>query len=336
MSGDTITILRAQSRRLAKFFRTRGTVEVYDSAKTFDLAEVKVTDLDHLGRILRQLLDRADLCIVRGAIADPDRTSRVRRLYHPDVATGDSPTIRDTDHYWIGLDVEGVARPDDVAASDLVECARLAVALLPGEFRGVRCIVQASASHGIKEGCRLRLWYWASRPVSGTELTIWLRRSPVDACLFRPAQITYTAAPVFESGIDHLPCRIADLPGDSTVPVPAAEVLQPPKPAEVTGTSYGSRRRDTPVEQLIARSLFKVRTAGDGERHNRLRAAARTIGGVLEQSGISRAEAAGALMDAVRHAAGSDLNVRNASDAIAWGLAIGAQSPLRLSQDGRR
>jgi hypothetical protein len=36
-------------------------------------------------------------------------------------------------------------------------------------FHGARCIAQATASHGIKPGCRVRLWYWLDRPTTGGE-----------------------------------------------------------------------------------------------------------------------------------------------------------------------
>ena len=329
---DTITVLKcAPGLRLAKLIKADGAIEPYNQTRHFDIAEVKVSDLDRLSEILQYLLPRPDLCIVRGAVADPDRTRHVRRLLYADKQTGDSPTIRDTNHCWIGLDVEGVARPDDVDAADLVACAQLAIALLPGEFRAVRCIVQASASHGLKPGCRLRLWFWASRPVSGAELSYWMRRSPVDNCLFRPAQITYTASPIFETGVDHLPSRIIGLPGAFAVEVPATPDLRPPAPSDRPVTAR-VRPGDTSAERIIARSLFKVANAGMGEKHYRLRAAARTIGGLIEQAGISKSEATDALMDAVRRAGGVEINDRNASATIAWGLNIGAQSPLRMEE----
>jgi hypothetical protein len=330
--SDTITILKcAPGLRLAKLIKADGSIEPYNQTRHFDIAEVKLSGLDRLAEILRYLLPRPDLCVVRGAVADPDRTRHVRRLLYPDIETGDSPTIRDTDHFWIGLDVEGVARPDDVDAADLAACARLAIGLLPGEFHDARCLIQASASHALKAGCRLRLWFWASRPVSGSELGYWMRRSPVDNCLFRPAQITYTAAPIFQTGVDHLPCRLAEIPGDATVEVPAPADLRPPAAADRPATAR-VRPSDTSAERIIARSLFKVATAGMGEKHYSLRAAARTIGGLIDQAGISRSEATAALMDAVRRAGGADIDDRNASATIAWGLTIGAQSPLRLEE----
>ena len=128
-----LTIARSEYRRLAKLIHAGGNVEDYSRARTFDLAMVAVSDLDHLRRRLDVLIERPDLCIVRGSIIDPDRTKHVRRLLHakPD----DEPTLQDAPHYWFALDIDGVFRPDDVPAADLLACADHAIALLPGEFR---------------------------------------------------------------------------------------------------------------------------------------------------------------------------------------------------------
>jgi len=44
--SDAITILRAHGRRLAKVIHDDGTIDNFDKAKTFDLTEVSIDDLD--------------------------------------------------------------------------------------------------------------------------------------------------------------------------------------------------------------------------------------------------------------------------------------------------
>ncbi len=327
--SDTLTILHAPSRRLTKLIHADGTIEGYDDAKTFDMAEAAIQDLDHLGRILAKLMNRPHCCIVRGGIADPARTWGVRRLLHRCTQTSDLPTIRDVNRRWIGLDVEGVARPDDIEPTDLTACALYAVALLPGEFHNARCIVQATSGHGLKPGSRLRLWFWADRPLSGAELSHWLRRAPVDNCLFRPAQITYTAAPIFETGRDHLPNRITTLPGNDMVISPSPEALRPPQPAPVPRRAAPTTK-NTAAERLMTAVLLKVETAPEGQRHPRLRAAARTLGGIMDEAGIGEQEAEKALYDAVQRAGGAAVDELNARLTIAWGLAKGRAAPLQI------
>jgi hypothetical protein len=88
-----------------------------------------------------------------------------RRLAYPDPHTGDLPTLRDIPHQWVALDVDAVERPASVPADDLPACAAVAIQWLPGEFHGVRCIVQASASHGLKPGFRRGYGFgWTARP----------------------------------------------------------------------------------------------------------------------------------------------------------------------------
>ena len=226
--SDSLTVIRAHSRRLAKLIRADGAIEDYDEAKHFDLFNWPVGDLADVHRLLRHLLHRPDCAVVRGAIADSERARHVRRLAHTDPKTGDMPTLLDAARCWLALDMEGVDRPADVPAADLERCAREAIKRLPDVFLGVECIAQATASHGIKPGCRVRLWYWLSRPAIGRELARWLRHAPADPSVFRAAQPIYTAAPVFScAATDHLPQRMVRLPGAKVVPVPSAETVEP-------------------------------------------------------------------------------------------------------------
>jgi hypothetical protein len=104
---------------------------------------------------------------------------RQRRLLHPDLETGEPPTIRETPRAWLAIDLDGVKRPACLLAGNLAACAAEAIGQLPDAFRGTFCIAQASASHGIKLGIRLRLWYWLSRPAAGQELKRWLAEQQI-------------------------------------------------------------------------------------------------------------------------------------------------------------
>ena len=303
--SDTITILRARrGKRLAKLIRADGTIEDYDAAARFDLFEMPVADLDAVHRFLLQLLHRPDCCIVRGVPIDPARTVNVRRLAHPDPETGDLATLRDASHCWVALDMDGVERPLGVPAADLRGCAAEAVQRLPVAFPGARCIVQASASHGIKPGRRLRLWYWLTRPTTGTELTRWLAGAPTDLSVFRPAQPIYTAAPVFTPGLqDHLPRRIAGLPGEPVVAVPPPEALQPPPPIAprpFTMPAGGDRVRRYAIGAL-RRAVQRVASAPEGQRNDALNVETFSLARFIPDV-LTAAEVANALAIGARHA----------------------------------
>lgn len=317
---DTLTVIRARGRRLAKLIRANGTVEGYDNSKHFDLFTVSVVDLRALNRLLLQLLHRADCAVVRGAIADPVRVRHVRRLAFPDYATADQPTLVDVPHHWVALDIEGVDRPDDVPAADLPGSALEAVRRLPKAFYGAGCLVQATASHGIKPGCRLRLWYWLDRPTTGDELTRWLHGKPADPSVFRTAQPIYTASPVFEPGArDHLPHRLVMLPGAILVPVPLPEALRPqplrrvvpmPSPSDTWAMRYAFA--------ALTKAATRVRLAEIGDRH-------RTI--LREAQGLARFVSAGLLSErdvgTVLHGAGEEIgkSEREVASMIAWAIA---------------
>jgi hypothetical protein len=94
-------------------------------------------------------------------------------------------------------------------------------------------------------------------------------------------------------------------------------------------------RQDTLTfaERTIARVLARLEMAAPGQRHERLRAASVTLGGLANEAGFSDAEAERVLFDAVKRAGGDAVAERNARATIAWGLARGRRSPLCLVED---
>jgi len=118
-----------------------------------------------------------------------------------------------------------------VTPGDLAAAEQVGLAMLPTAFRGVACLCQATASHGIKPGLRIRLWMWLDRAVSTPELKFWFRDAPVDRSIFGGAQIIYTAVPIFMGGVvDPVPERMTRIDGRPAVRVPPAADLRP-KPA---------------------------------------------------------------------------------------------------------
>ncbi|MDI3307833.1 MAG: hypothetical protein QJR07_12095 [Acetobacteraceae bacterium] len=271
-TGCGLTVLRARGRRLCKVIRADGTLIPYDAARTFDLHHEPLADLAALADLLRRLLSCRDAAVVRGAILDPARTRRVRRLLHPDAETGDAPTLREVPRRWLALDVDGLDLPPGTDPRDLAACARAVLPHLPAEFRHARAVVTATASHGIKPGARLRLWYWLTRPASGAEAAQWLRGAPVDASIFTPAQVIYTAAPLREAGAaDPVPCRLAILPGAAeVVRVPPPLALAPPPrvlPAMPPRRVTGNHGRDRYAAAALARAAESVARAPVNSRH---------------------------------------------------------------------
>ena len=155
-----LTIIEAHGATLAKRWQPDGTCRPYDNARIVTLHAEPVADLAALADLLRVLAPLSRCCIVRGEPVDPARMVRVRRLLHPDPDTGEVPTLREVPRRWVSLDVDSVPVPPGTDLHDLAACARAVVPRLPHAFRDVPGIVTATASHGIKPGVRLRLWYW--------------------------------------------------------------------------------------------------------------------------------------------------------------------------------
>ena len=159
---DTITLLRARNRRLAKQVGADGSTVGYDNAKWVDAAAVPMADLPALHRLLARLQHRPGCAVVRATPIAGERVAGVRRLVHANPVTGDQPTFRDVPRRWLALYMDGLDRPADVEVANLAGCARVALASLPPALTRAACIVQATAGHGIKPG--LRLWFMLDRP----------------------------------------------------------------------------------------------------------------------------------------------------------------------------
>lgn len=331
MSGrapDALTVITAPRLWLAKRISPKKT-EQYSRARHLDFATVPINGLDDIAVALTRLARDPHSAVIRGELIDPRRSRGVRRLLYPDPETGEAPTCREVSRQWVALDLEKIERPADVDVTDLAACARVALASLPAAFRDVRAVVQATSSHGIKPDIRLRIWCWLSRPTTGEELKRWLAGTPADPAVFGGVQPIYTAAPIFAGGtVDHLPRRMAELPGVECVEVPPPEALAPPpRPARPTADPHAPVSASA-IEAFIDRCLARVRNAGDGGKHAALRAAAVSLGGIQDQAGFSDSEMTKRLLDA---AAAPRSRAKDAATA-AWGLDRGRARPLSLPE----
>lgn len=322
---DALTVLHARGRRLAKLLYPDGRADGYDRTRRMDGYTVPVPDLAGLLVLLQRLLARPECCAIRGELLAGDRAAGIRRLLHPDMDTGDLPTLRDVPRRWLALDMEGVALPPDVPAADLAGCARIALATLPPAFHGCACIVQASASHGLRPDLRLRLWFWLGRPTNGGELRRWLRDTPADPSVFGAAQPIYTAAPVLAPGMsDPLPARLLLLPGCARVAVPPAETLLPPPRPVIPPPAMHPMQADRYARAALEAAAGRIAMAA--QRHPALIAEARTLArfvgaGLLDAGDLRRVLARAA------EAAGKD-DPAEVSACIAWGLDNPSSAPL--------
>jgi hypothetical protein len=327
MSAPTscgLTVLRARGRRLCKVIHPDGAVVDYDQAKLFDLEPVDLADLLALHDLLHRLGRRRDCCIVRGAVADPMRALGVRRLLHGDPDTGDLATLREEPRRWLALDLDSVPLPPGTDPRDLAACAYAVLPLLPVPFHQAAVVVSATATHGIKSGARLRLWFWCDRPFTGAECKRWLAGAPVDWTVFGSAQPIYTAHPLFIGRADHLPHRLVMLDGEPVVEVPSAAALAPPvrQPVE-----FDAPRSERDALGRLAGLIRTVRDASEGQRHPTLFWAACRAGELVAEGAIGSRAAVAALVQGAMDGGGKDQGKAEATarDGIARGMMEGSR-----------
>jgi hypothetical protein len=326
---DTITVLRAR-KLMCKTIRANGEIVNYDEARLYDGSYFEVGNISDLEKVILRISTDPRSCVVRGTLIPSSSWQGIRRLLYADRETGDPATLDDLPHQWVALDMEGIDLPAGISPSDLIACAETAIEALPVAFRDAQCVAQASASHGIKPGIRMRLWYWLSRHTDGAELKRWLSGYPADASVFRAAQVIYTARPIFEPGAtDPCPSRIVSLPGQAYVEVPSPEVLAPPPAAApkplpaVTGdkgqryaltalVNASIRVASAPIDSRHATALSESRSLAKLVHGGLLTAmqVSETIQGAIEQAGKTRAEGEAVAKWGMAHPCGGALPKR--------------------------
>lgn len=329
-SGCGVTVLQARGRRLCKTIRPGGEVIGYDSAKTLDLRAVSLATLTDLHALVHDLAGRTDCALVRGTPISPEHSRGVRRLLYDDAETGDAATLLDVPRRWVALDLDGLPLPAGTDPRDLAACAHAVLPSLPPAFHRAAAVVQATASHGIKPGARLRLWYWLSRPTNGAELKLWLAKAPVDRSVFGGAQPIYTGRPAFMGGAtDPIPGRLLLLPGEDVVEVPPAAVLasvrrvaSPPPSLAAGGNRYALA--------ALTRAVAQITTAAEGDRHASAKSAAWGLARLVKAGLLTEAEVSRAIGNAIA-AAGKD--AREGEAIVTWAI---AHRPIGALPEGVR
>jgi hypothetical protein len=328
--SDYLTVMRSPGRSATKVHTLLPSgewdTEPHNKATWHDVTlSPKITSLDDLAAILARLESARECFVVRG---EPTQSGTLRRR-------SEDGTFACVDRRWLMIDI------DDCPGDSVTE----AIALLPDYFRDVACWYQYSASAGIKPGVKVHLWYWLDRPVCCFSLRQWAKSLSgiVDASLYNPVQVHYTARPVFKNAEDPLPNRSGMIPGRPVLSLPATVVdlaawraMQPaPRPAPV-GRQIESVRAGSMRERYALRALEKacndVRCAGEGNRHLTLIAAACAIGELLAY--VNESTAHNELVAAAMDAFGSESRRQEAEKTVRDGLARGRANPRDLSHIG--
>jgi len=215
-----LTILEAVAQRysdprprLAKTIHWQS-IQAYDAAYLYNARTVEAHSVEALAEVLRDLTTNPHACVVRGAVREGVRPSRIERRCH-----GDGAPLVETARSWAAFDLDELYPPEGLL-DDPPAVAAWLWRQLPSPLAGCAGVVQWTAGafvdlfHGrpvagqsmivkSKGGARCRLWFVLSAPVESGAWRAWARETRkngglrVDPCLFSPVQPHYTAAPEF-------------------------------------------------------------------------------------------------------------------------------------------
>ncbi|QCK87256.1 hypothetical protein E8L99_16570 [Phreatobacter aquaticus] len=224
--SDTVTVLRSKGPELRKTIKwdpktksgkvTKG----YENAKRFSFEIAPVTDLNSLGILIGTLSKDPRTSIVWGHPADGIDLADTKR---------GTATLREVPRRWTSFDMDSLPFDPDLfdPMKEPEEIVRLGRSFLPPEFHKVRCFYMLTAGFGLKAGIgKIRLFFWLDAEVTQAGMRRWvggdkMGERHVDASVWRPSQVIYTARPAIEGGgKDPLPKRFGFLDGAEAVAVP--------------------------------------------------------------------------------------------------------------------
>jgi hypothetical protein len=213
-STDVLLFLSSPDTIGSKQVRPGGVDAYHAPVGPFAAHCVPVASLAELARVLAQVPPNA--FHVRGQTVGPATTQIPYRRIH--ARDGEAATLIAQTHRALVVDYEDRDQTAPPMA-DLRSAAAQARASLPPPLSAAECIAVATSSAGIKPGARLRLWFWADRPLGDRELKAWLGNTPgVDTSIYQPAQPIYCAPPQFLDGaVDPFPERLVTLPGNALI-----------------------------------------------------------------------------------------------------------------------
>lgn len=267
------SILRTSSGSLA--------TEPHDGCKAYHFAHARTEDVSSIPQAARAFSQiQSDEFVIRGALF-ARLPAKFRRLLHPDGKT--LPTVSHVARSYVIFDIDGATdvpgnyHPSANQQQTETAVRQLIADLLPPEFADVSCWFGFTASHGIKPGMSLRLFFNLSRAVETNELKAWLghlHERRVDPSAFSPAQQILIAPPILHDGMpDPVQIRSGTLIGRSEVvktptgsALTALNVALPPsprlkKPPVSGGTAKPQCGRPSSYQQAL-------RSIGDGADQN--------------------------------------------------------------------
>jgi hypothetical protein len=277
--ADNITILTTTGHKLlAKRWQADGTIAQYDEAKQFTLSTRRVSGIDELSDLLRELERDPHSCVIRGAFRGEDAA----RASEPSMPLGKvfrrKTVFDDQPLHSIMIEVDEFepilagAREDPAGA--VYEYVHT---MLPAEFHENAYHWQLSNSfgHPDKPGLRAHIWFWLKTPYTSAQLRAWAKavKLPADHSVLDTVQVHYTSAPVFDKGVsDPVAVRSGFFEGlladevilkiDESIAAAAVSVERPTRGEKVQHAVHS----DPVAQHLFENGYVKAQT-GEGKLH---------------------------------------------------------------------
>jgi hypothetical protein len=198
---NVVTLLTAKGSRLTKQITKAGKKLPADTPTKFTHVADEVRDLEDLLGLLRWLNDKTDTYIARPAVIEGVPDVIRRRCSSPEQSMVDVPRS------WIMVDIDepAVVFPPDWMADPERHIRALISKVLPEAFHDAGVIAQFSSGMSADGGePRVHLWFWLDRPLISLVIKRWLKDCPIDHGVYSRGQPHFTAAPIFEDGVDPL------------------------------------------------------------------------------------------------------------------------------------
>jgi len=255
---DFVTVAQACQGVLTKVNHLDGSQTAFGNVKYYNFFEEEVVDLRALFSLSNKLLMKPRCCILRCRIKDRNKRKGVVRKSNDDDAT-----LLAGRFHWFAIDIDKYGE----STGDLVTDASQVILALPSKFWDSECFAVASSSYGLerKPGINIRLFYWSEHEITNVDLNKAMRGTIADRSIYaNPVQPIYTAAPIFDDGIDPIETRIVWIQrAYQTVTIPVSETKDRKGDPE---NLYTKQQAD----KFIDKALREIAKLGEGERHEGL------------------------------------------------------------------
>lgn len=186
-------------------------------AKYYSFSEVAISDIYDLHALIEQYTTKKNAAFIRGKITESAYKTqlkgyRVRRVanekYEKNVLL--ERTIKDYPKKWIMLDIDNFPKPNNTILNvkkHREKAVEQFISTLHESFHKASYICQFSNGMFLNsDKIKAHLWFMLSESYNCEVLEPWFEKNckGVDPCVFRPAQLIYTADPVFENTSDPL------------------------------------------------------------------------------------------------------------------------------------